>query len=260
MTKLELQQLISLHPWLWAEPELHRVCRGGLEMELHSQLSIDSDSDMTESFGLRQEVSVVDPGRPRPLIVFLIGGPGSGKGGQAARLGPALGLDSVSLDDLLRTRLLGGTSPSRRWELVSRLMSHGELGPQEDTVSELRGRLAAQQGVRGFVVDGFPRDVHQALSFQEQVGRPDLVLLLLCSDQTLRCRLQRRAATLGLLGDGGHALQRCLDTFHRDIVSIVRYYNQLHLLTQVDADRDEDVVFADLSSVIKEKLFEARKD
>uniref|UniRef100_A0A672GZ63 Uncharacterized protein n=1 Tax=Salarias fasciatus TaxID=181472 RepID=A0A672GZ63_SALFA len=183
----------------------------------------------------------------RLCCVSSPGGPGSGKGGQAARLGPALGLDSVSLDDLLRTRLLGGTSPSRRWELVSRLMSHGELGPQ-DTVSELRGRLAAQQGVRGFVVDGFPRDVHQALSFQEQVGRPDLVLLLLCSDQTLRCRLQRRAATLGLLGDGGHALQRCLDTFHRDIVSIV------------DADRDEDVVFADLSSVIKEKLFEARKD
>ncbi|KAM7017718.1 adenylate kinase isoenzyme 5-like [Tautogolabrus adspersus] len=134
------------------------------------------------------------------------------------------------------------------------MMSHAELGSQEETISELRRQLIGQQKVKGFILDGFPRDVHQALSFQEQIGSPDLVMLLLCSNETLRCRLQRRATELGLLGDSSYALRKRIDSFQRDIISVRRYYKQLNLLKQVDADRDEDQVFADLKSVIIEKL------
>ncbi|XP_051250609.1 adenylate kinase isoenzyme 5-like isoform X2 [Dicentrarchus labrax] len=222
--------------------------------EVQSQLSIDSDSDMTESSGLLLEVSILPPRRSRPLIIFIIGGPGSGKGSQAAKLARCFSLRVLSLDELLRRQLLSHASPSRKWRVISEMMGHGELGPQEETISELRRQLIGQQEVRGFIVDGFPPDVHQALSFQEQIGSPDLVMLLLCSNETLRCRLQRRATQLGLLGDNSYALRRRLETFQRDIVSISRYYRQLHLLTQVDADRDEEVVFSDLSSVIREKL------
>ncbi|KAM8759743.1 adenylate kinase isoenzyme 5-like isoform 2-T2 [Acanthopagrus schlegelii] len=221
---------------------------------VRSQLSIDSDSDMTESSGLQQEVSILPPQKPRPLIIFIIGGPGSGKGSQAARLARCFSLRVISLDELLRRQLLSHASPSRKWSVISEMMGHGELGPQEETISELRRQLIGQQEFRGFIVDGFPRDVHQALSFQEQVGSPDLVMLLLCSNETLRCRLQQRATQLGLLGDNSHALRRRLEMFQRDIVSISRYYRQLHLQIQVDADRDEEKVFADLSSVIRKKL------
>ncbi|XP_050925412.1 adenylate kinase isoenzyme 5-like [Lates calcarifer] len=221
---------------------------------VQSQLSIDSDSDMTESSGLLQEVSILPTQRPRPLIIFIIGGPGSGKGSQTERLACCFGLRAISLDDLLRKQLLNHASPSRKWEVISEMMSHGELGPQEETISELRRQLIGRREVRGFIVDGFPRDVHQALSFQEQIGSPDLVMLLLCSNETLSCRLQQRAARLGLLGDSSHTFRRRLDTFQRDVVSIRRYYRQTHLLIQVDADRDEQVVFADLSSIIREKL------
>ncbi|XP_034547157.1 adenylate kinase isoenzyme 5-like [Notolabrus celidotus] len=221
---------------------------------VRSQLSIDSDSDMTESSGLKQEVSIKPPKRPRPVVIFIIGGPGSGKGSQASRLAQSFNLGVVSLDDLLRRQLLSQASPSKRWEVVSQMMSHGELGAQEETISELRRQLIGQQEVKGFIVDGFPRDVHQALSFHEQVGSPDLVMLMLSSNETLRCRLQRRATELGLLGDSSHAFRKRLDTFQRNIVSVRRYYKQLKLLRQVDAEQDEDQVFADLSSVIREKL------
>ncbi|XP_008297959.1 adenylate kinase isoenzyme 5-like [Stegastes partitus] len=221
---------------------------------VHSQLSIESDSDMTESSGLLQEVHIFPPQRPRPLIIFIIGGPGSGKGSQTAKLTEHFGFRGISLDELLRRQLLTDATPGRRWELMSELMSQGELGTQEDTVSELRQQLIGQQEVGGVIVDGFPRDVHQALSFQEQVGSPDLVMMLVCSNEMLRGRLQRRAAQLGLLGDSSHTLQRRLDRFQRDIVSISRYYKQLHLLTQVDANRDLEAVFADLSLIVREKL------
>ncbi|XP_070820699.1 uncharacterized protein [Chaetodon trifascialis] len=221
---------------------------------VRSQLSIDSDSEMTEISGLLQEISIPPRQRPRPLVVFVIGGPGSGKGSQAARLARCFSFSIVSLDELLRQQLLSHASPSRKWGIISEMMGHGQLGPQEETISELRQQLSGQQEVSGFIVDGFPRDIHQALSFQEQIGSPDLVMLLLCSNETLRCRLQRRATHLGLLGDNSHALGRRLETFQRDIVSISKYYRQLHLLTQVDADRDEETVFADLRSVIREKL------
>ncbi|XP_054467270.1 adenylate kinase isoenzyme 5-like [Anoplopoma fimbria] len=188
---------------------------------------------MTESSGLLQEVSILPPQRPRPLIIFIIGGPGSGKGSQAARLAHRFSFRVISLDELLRRQLLSHASPSRKWEVISQMMGHGELGPQDETISELRRQLIGQQEARGFIVDGFPRDVHQALNFQEQIGSPDLVMLLLCSNETLRCRLQQRATQLGLLGDNSHALRRRLETFQRDIVSISRYYGQLHLLIQV---------------------------
>ncbi|XP_070759831.1 adenylate kinase isoenzyme 5-like [Enoplosus armatus] len=227
---------------------------GLLPSPVSSQLSIDSDSDMTESSGLLQEVSILPPQRPRPLIIFIIGGPGSGKGSQAAKLAHCFSLRVVSLDELLRRQLLSHASPSRKWKVISEMMGHGQLGPQEETITELRRQLIGQQEVRGFIVDGFPRDIHQALSFQEQIGSPDLVMLLLCSNEMLHCRLQQQATRLGLLGDNSHALRRRLEMFQRDIVSISRYYRPLQLLTQVDADRDEEVVFADLSSVIREKL------
>uniref|UniRef100_A0A3Q3EWG9 Uncharacterized protein n=1 Tax=Labrus bergylta TaxID=56723 RepID=A0A3Q3EWG9_9LABR len=218
-----------------------------------SQLSIDSDSDMTESSGLQQEVSIKLSQRQCPII-FIIGGPGSGKGSQAALLAKSFNLRVISLDELLRRQLLSQASPSRKWEVISQMMSHAELGSQEETISELRRQLIGQQKVNGFILDGFPRDVHQALSFQEQIGSPDLVMLLLCSNETLRCRLQRRATELGLLGDSSYALRKRIDSFQRDIISVRRYYKQLNLLKQVDGDRDEDQVFADLKSVIIEKL------
>ncbi|KAM4577048.1 adenylate kinase isoenzyme 5-like [Odontesthes bonariensis] len=121
---------------------------------------------MAENSGLRQELSVLPLLRPRPLVIFILGGPGSGKGRQTARLSHLFGLRSVSLDELLRRRIL--SSSCRKWEIISQMMSHREPGPQEDVVPELRQQLIGQPGVVGFIVDGFPRDVHQALSFQEQ--------------------------------------------------------------------------------------------
>ncbi|XP_041855303.1 adenylate kinase isoenzyme 5-like [Melanotaenia boesemani] len=245
---------VSVHTEVMT-PDAKTLSKGVSPPALRTQLSIDSDSDMTESSGLRQELNILAHLRPHPLIIFVLGGPGSGKGSQTAKLTHHFGLQGVSLDKLLQKQLLSNASTRRKWEIISEMMSHGELGPQEDTVPELRKQLTGQQEVQGFVVDGFPQDIHQALSFQEQVGSPDLVLLLLCSNETLCCRLQRRAMSLGLLGDSSTALHRRLDRFERDIVSISRYYKQLHLLIQVDGNRDEETVFADLSSVIRKKLF-----
>ncbi|KAG7214268.1 hypothetical protein INR49_023188 [Caranx melampygus] len=179
-----------------------------------SQLSIESDSDMTESSGLLQEVSILHPRRSRPLIIFIIGGPGSGKRSQTARLVHCFGLRAISLGDLLRKKLLSHASPSRKWEVISEMMSHGELGPQ--------------------------------------IGSPDLVMLLLCSNETLSCRLQQRASRLGLLGDSSHTLRRRLDTFQRDVVSVRRYYSQTHLLTQIQ--------LVSQNAPVKSMMFNIRSD
>ncbi|XP_078141536.1 adenylate kinase isoenzyme 5 [Centroberyx gerrardi] len=230
---------------------------------LQSQLSIDSDSDMTESSGLLQEVSVFLPNRPHPLIIFMIGGPGSGKGSQTAKLACCYGLRTISLDELLRRQLLSHASSDRKWEVIAEIIANGELTPHETAIKELKRQLIGQQEARGFIVVGFPRDINQALSFRNrilftfcvQIGSPDLVVLLICSSQTLRCRLERRAALRGRLDDSSHALRRRLETFHQNILPITRYYQHQDLLRQIDADREEDVVFADLSLAVRDKLF-----
>uniref|UniRef100_A0A667YK89 Adenylate kinase 5, like n=1 Tax=Myripristis murdjan TaxID=586833 RepID=A0A667YK89_9TELE len=212
-------------------------------------LSIDSDSDMTESSGLLQEV------RPRPLIIFIIGGPGSGKGSQMAKLAHCYGLRAVSWEELLMRQLLSHASPDRKWEVIAEIVANGELTAQETAIKALKRQLIGQPEARGFIVDGFPRDVSQALSFQEQIGCPDLVVLLACSNQTLRFRLEQRATRRGRLDDSSHALRRRLETFHQNIRPIATYYQQQDLLRQIDADREEEVVFADLRSAVREKLF-----
>uniref|UniRef100_F6SPL9 Uncharacterized protein n=1 Tax=Ornithorhynchus anatinus TaxID=9258 RepID=F6SPL9_ORNAN len=128
------------------------------------------DSDMTESTGLIQEYDIFDPGQPRPKIVFVIGGPGSGKGTQSGKMATRFGFICVSVGEILRKQMLHHAPSDRKWELIAHIITNGELAPSETTIEELKQQFIQHQDARGFVVDGFPREIGQALTFEEQVG------------------------------------------------------------------------------------------
>ncbi|NXX92179.1 KAD5 kinase, partial [Centropus bengalensis] len=218
------------------------------------QFSIESDTDLSETAELIEEYDVFDPTRPRPKIILVIGGPGSGKGTQSLKIAERYGFNYISVGELLRKKI-HSTSSNRKWSLIAKIITTGELAPQETTITEIKQRLMQIPDEEGIVIDGFPRDVAQAISFEDQICTPDLVVFLACSSQRLKERLLKRAEQQGRPDDNLKATQRRLMNFKQNAVPLVKYFQEKGLIITFDADRDEEEVFSDISSAVDSKLF-----
>ncbi|NXY72825.1 KAD5 kinase, partial [Glareola pratincola] len=222
------------------------------------QFSIESDTDLSETAELIEEYDVFDPARPRPKIILVIGGPGSGKGTQSLKIAERYGFNYISVGELLRKKI-HSTSSNRKWSLIAKIITTGELAPQETTITEIKQRLMQIPDEEGIVIDGFPRDVAQAISFEDQICTPDLVVFLACSSQRLKERLLKRAEQQGRPDDNLKATQRRLMNFKQNAVPLVKYFQEKGLIITFDADRDEEEVFFDISSAVDNKLFATKE-
>ncbi|XP_034977522.1 adenylate kinase isoenzyme 5 [Zootoca vivipara] len=218
------------------------------------QFSIESDTDLSETAELIEEYEVFDPARSRPKIILVIGGPGSGKGTQSLKIADRYGFEYISVGELLRKKI-HNTSSNRKWSLIAKIITTGELAPQETTITEIKQRLMQIPDEEGIVIDGFPRDVAQALSFEDQICTPDLVVFLSCSNQRLKERLMKRAEQQGRPDDNLKATQRRLTNFKQNTVPLVKYFQERGLIMTFDAERDEEEVFKDISMAVDNKLF-----
>ncbi|XP_020824196.1 adenylate kinase isoenzyme 5 isoform X1 [Phascolarctos cinereus] len=218
------------------------------------QFSIESDTDLSETAELIEEYEVFDPTRPRPKIILVIGGPGSGKGTQSLKIAERFGFEYISVGELLRKRI-HNTSSNRKWSLIAKIITTGELAPQETTITEIKQKLMQMPDEEGIVIDGFPRDVAQAISFDDQICPPDLVIFLACTSQRLKERLLKRAEQQGRPDDNVKATQRRLANFKQNASPLIKYFQEKGLIMTFDADRDEDEVFYDISLAVSSKLF-----
>jgi len=219
-----------------------------------SFLRNESDTDLSETAELIEEYEVFDPTRPRPKIILVIGGPGSGKGTQSLKIAERYGFQYISVGELLRKKI-HNTSSNRKWSLIAKIITTGELAPQETTITEIKQKLMQIPDEEGIVIDGFPRDVAQALSFEDQICTPDLVVFLACANQRLKERLLKRAEQQGRPDDNLKATQRRLMNFKQNAAPLVKYFQEKGLIMTFDADRDEDEVFYDISVAVDSKLF-----
>jgi adenylate kinase len=109
------------------------------------------------------------------LNVVMLGPPGAGKGTQAERLAVRHGVPRISTGDILREAVQAGTELGRA---VARTMAAGELVGDELMIEIVRARLDQPDARRGFVLDGFPRTVPQAIALDRLVaGRGPLAVL-----------------------------------------------------------------------------------
>ena len=100
------------------------------------------------------------------MRLVLLGPPGAGKGTQAERLSGRLDVPHISTGDLFRAHLRDRTPLGLE---AQKYMDAGELVPDDVTVAMVRERLTAGPG-RGFILDGFPRNVEQARSLAATLG------------------------------------------------------------------------------------------
>ncbi|MBN3298579.1 KAD5 kinase, partial [Amia calva] len=223
------------------------------------QFSIESDTDLSETAELIEEYEVFDPTRPRPKIILVIGGPGSGKGTQSLKIAERYGFEYVSVGELLRKKMIHNATSNRKWSLIAKIITNGELAPQETTITEIKQKIMQIPDAHGIVIDGFPRDVGQALSFEDQICTPDLVVFLACANHRLKERLERRAEQQGRPDDNPKATERRLTNFKQNTIPLVKYFQEKGLIVTLDADRDEEEVFYDISVTVDNKLFPTKE-
>ncbi|MGH9359609.1 MAG: adenylate kinase [Terriglobia bacterium] len=90
----------------------------------------------------------------------MFGAPGAGKGTQSQEISRRLGIPHISTGDILRDEVRKGTEIGRRAQSI---MEAGELVPDDLVCAMVERRIGEPDCQRGFILDGFPRSVHQAL-------------------------------------------------------------------------------------------------
>lgn len=127
------------------------------------------------------------------MRIVLLGAPGSGKGTQAQRLQAKYGVPQVSSGDLLRDAVARGTELGKQAKSV---MDAGQLVSDGIVLGLIRERLSRPDASKGFILDGFPRNIEQANSLNallEEIGQPlDAVLLMEVRNEMLMRRLAGR--------------------------------------------------------------------
>ena len=125
------------------------------------------------------------------LNLVMFGPPGAGKGTQASRLATDRGIPQISTGDILRGAVQAGSDLGKQAKTI---MDAGELVNDDIMVGIVRERLSQKDVSSGFILDGFPRTVTQAMALDAILeGREPLVIVeLTVPDDDLVIRLSRR--------------------------------------------------------------------
>jgi adenylate kinase len=127
------------------------------------------------------------------MRLVLVGPPGAGKGTQAQFISAHLGVPKISTGDIFRANVSQGTELGQE---AKKFMDAGDLVPDEITIGMVRDRLDEDDARQGFLLDGFPRNVPQARTFDgtlTEAGTPlDVVLELVVDDDEVVRRLSGR--------------------------------------------------------------------
>jgi adenylate kinase len=175
--------------------------------------------------------------------VLLIGPPGSGKGTQGERLAAHLKLEHIAAGDLLRAEVESGTKIGKH---AAALMQRGDLVPDDVIISLVMPKVVAAAHANGYLLDGFPRSVEQAVETRRlaaQAGAaPDAVVYLEAPRDELVRRILARAEVEGRQDDNPETVSNRLHVFDEATRPLVDYYRGRGLLHVVNAAQSEDEV------------------
>ncbi len=206
------------------------------------------------------------------MRIVLLGAPGSGKGTQSQLLVKTYGIPQISTGDLLREAVAKGTELGLRAKAA---MDQGHLVDDATVLGMIRERIALPDAAKGFILDGFPRNIAQAEALQEMLaslGTPlDSVVLMNLDLKILFKRLtgRRICQDCGKVfnvhtsppPEGKHRLiqrpddreeviGKRLEVYEAQTKPLIKYYEAAGLLRVVDADADVDTVFKGIEKAI----------
>ena len=209
------------------------------------------------------------------MRIILLGPPGSGKGTQGNLIEKKYGLPKISTGDLLRSEVREGTQLGKEAETR---MNRGELVDDDIVVGMIKNRIYKPEYKRGYIMDGFPRNIVQAQRLEEiDPERREMAIEIFLSDQAVLGRLSTRrtcpvcetiynlknkppkkelicdACEKRLVlrdDDKPEVIKDRMRVYHEQTEILIDYYSRKKVYFKIDGDGTIETVFEKISSLL----------
>ncbi|MGB1774314.1 MAG: adenylate kinase [Arenicellales bacterium] len=217
------------------------------------------------------------------MRIVLLGVPGSGKGTQAKLMAEKYRVPQISTGDILRAAVADKTEVGKK---VAAVMAAGDLVSDDIVIDAVTDRLRGPESRRGFVLDGFPRNIPQAQELDTRLGwmgRPvQLVLHLAVEEDVVIKRVTGRltCANCGAIfnkffsppakkgvcdqcgskklehrdDDNAKTVRARLASYERDTSPLISYYRAQHKLRTIPASGGSDGIFGAICEVVDTEI------
>ncbi len=203
------------------------------------------------------------------MRIVLLGPPGAGKGTQAKAISKEIDVPHISTGDILRNEIKNGTELGKK---AANFVESGKLVPDETIIEIIKSRIRSGELDRGFLMDGFPRNLKQAKMFSEMMEelniKLDRVINIVVDENEVIRRLGNRricsvCKSIFSIGDDGNNMKRCpkcgglllkrkddsedvirhrLKVYESETKPLIDYYTDRGILVNVDGSGKEEEI------------------
>lgn len=185
------------------------------------------------------------------LHFILFGPPGSGKGTQAVKLVEKYKLAHISTGDLFRSEINNKTELGLK---AMEYMNQGNLVPDEVTIAMLKNKVESMPDVNGFIYDGFPRTIPQAVALDNMLAENGeainaLVALEVADDEIVK-RILKRGLTSGRPDDNDESIiRKRMEEYRSKTSEVFNFYATQNKSHSINGIGSIDEIFDNLSSL-----------
>jgi len=182
----------------------------------------------------------------KPEVIFLLGGPGSGKGTVGDKIVKEFDYQIIGAGDLLRAE--AKREGSEYGALIKEYQAEGKIVPSRITIGLIKARMLelSSLGYNKFLLDGFPRNKENFDLWNEIVGdsiKLKFVIFLNCDENRMIDRVLRRGQTSGRSDDNVKTVTDRIGVYIKETLPVIHHYRIMGKLREIDANGPADEVF-----------------
>jgi adenylate kinase len=186
------------------------------------------------------------------MIFILFGPPGAGKGTQAKILIDRFKITQISTGDMLREEVNSGSSLGK---IVKSVMDRGDLISDDIIMSIIQERIQKADCQNGFIFDGFPRTLKQAIALDKLLENKNInidhIIEINVNEEFLYERIEHRKTDSDIVrnDDNSEVLKNRIEVYKNETIPVLKYYRDLKRLKTVDGMQNVERVSEDIKKI-----------